>query len=104
HGATAGRGLAALPVDCSASPRVPGAPEQVGGVGPSSALYRGASRPRPTFASHGFYLISAGCSHLARCLSCPAPKRMRKCAHLMKTEQPRNLGYVQLGIIEVTNR
>jgi hypothetical protein len=29
---------------------------------------------------------------------------MRECAHLTKTEQPRNLGYVQLGIIEVTNR
>src|SRR5215831_9791161 len=29
---------------------------------------------------------------------------MRECAHLMKTEQPRDLGYMQLAIIEVTNR
>jgi len=29
---------------------------------------------------------------------------MRECAHLIKAEQPRNLGYMQLAIIEVTNR
>src|SRR5262249_52225836 len=28
---------------------------------------------------------------------------MRECAHLMKTEQPRDLGYMQLAVIEVTN-
>jgi len=28
---------------------------------------------------------------------------MRECAHLMKTEQPRNLEYMQLAVIEVTN-
>src|SRR5262249_57666708 len=43
------------------------------------------------------------CSHLARRLSGPALARMRECAHLMKTEQPRNLGYVQLAVIKVTN-
>jgi hypothetical protein len=40
--------------------------------------------------------ISAGCAHLARRLSGPALKRMRECAHLMKAEQPRNFGYMQL--------
>src|SRR5262244_670937 len=49
------------------------------------------------------YSISAGCSHLAWRLSGPALACMRECAHLMKTEQPRNLGYMQLAIIEVTN-
>src|SRR5262245_29361308 len=29
---------------------------------------------------------------------------MRECAHLTKAKQPRNLGDMQLGIIEVTNR
>src|SRR5262249_58185640 len=33
----------------------------------------------------------------------PALKRMRESAHLMKTEQPRNLGCMQLAVIEVTN-
>src|SRR6516165_4240179 len=47
--------------------------------------------------------ISAGCSHLARRLSGPAFACMRERAHLMKTEQPRDLGYMQLGVIEVTN-
>src|SRR5215469_6444483 len=49
------------------------------------------------------YSISAGCSHLARRLSGPALACMRECAHLMKAEQPRDLGYMQLAIIEVTN-
>src|SRR5262245_13018802 len=48
--------------------------------------------------------ISAGCSHLTWGLSGPAFERMRECAHLMKAEQPRNLGYMQLAVIEVTNR
>src|SRR5262245_60219290 len=34
----------------------------------------------------------------------PALERMRECAHLMKTEQPRDLGDMQLAVIEVTNR
>src|SRR5215813_5921878 len=46
----------------------------------------------------------AGCPHLARRLSGPALECMRECAHLMKTEQPRDLGYMQLAVIEVTNR
>src|SRR5215467_2199817 len=46
---------------------------------------------------------SAGCSHLARRLSGPALACMRERADLMKTEQPRDLGYVQLAVIEVTN-
>src|SRR5262245_37012310 len=28
---------------------------------------------------------------------------MRERAHLMKTEQPRNLGYMQLAVVEITN-
>ena len=52
----------------------------------------------------GTFSISAGSSHLPRRLSCPALVCMRECAHVTKAEQPRNLGYVQLGIIEVTNR
>jgi hypothetical protein len=28
---------------------------------------------------------------------------MRECAHLMKAEQPRNLGYMQLAVIKVTD-
>src|SRR5262245_66235253 len=47
---------------------------------------------------------SAGCSHLAWRLSGPALKRMRERAHLMKTEQPCDLRYMQLAVIEVTNR
>src|SRR5262249_14157601 len=50
------------------------------------------------------YSISAGCSHLARGLSGPAPACMRECAHLRKAEHPRNLGYMQLAVVEVTNR
>src|SRR6476660_9865714 len=29
---------------------------------------------------------------------------MRECTHLVKAEQPRNLGYMQLAVVEVTNR
>src|SRR5262245_5173684 len=29
---------------------------------------------------------------------------MRECAHLSKAEHPRNLGYMQLAVVEVTNR
>src|SRR6516164_875303 len=47
--------------------------------------------------------ISAGCPHPPRRLSGPAFECMRERAHLMKTEQPRNLGYMQLAVIEVTN-
>ena len=47
--------------------------------------------------------ISDGCSHLPRRLSGPALERMRECAHLMKTEQPRDLGDMQLAVVEVTN-
>src|SRR5262245_24467502 len=47
--------------------------------------------------------MSAGCSHLAWRLASPALERVRECAHLMKAEQPRNLGHVQLAVIKVTN-
>src|SRR5215470_12093447 len=40
---------------------------------------------------------------LARRLSGPALERMRERADLMKTEQPRDLGYMQPAVIEVTN-
>src|SRR5215467_10193415 len=46
---------------------------------------------------------SAGCSHLARRLSGPALACMRERADLMKTEQPRNLGCMQLAVVEITN-
>src|SRR5215471_14355156 len=45
----------------------------------------------------------AGCPQLARRLSGPSLECMRECAHLMKAEQPRNLGHVQLAVIKVTN-
>jgi hypothetical protein len=48
-------------------------------------------------------LRAAGCSHLARRLSGPAPECMREGTHLMKAEQPRNFRYMQLAVIEVTN-
>src|SRR5215468_8568970 len=54
--------------------------------------------------ARGICSISVGCSHLARRLSGPAFVCMRECAHLMKTEQPRDLGDMQLAVIEVTNR
>src|SRR5262249_54047158 len=58
---------------------------------------------RSATAREKCHSISAGCSQLARRLSGPALERMRECAHLMKTEQPRDLGYMQLAVIEVTN-
>src|SRR5262245_22956086 len=48
--------------------------------------------------------ISVGRSQLARRLSSPSLKCMSECAHLMKAEQPRNLGYMHLAVVEVTNR
>src|SRR6516162_5372022 len=52
--------------------------------------------------ARGICSISAGCSYLARRLSGPALERMRECAHIIKAEQPRDLGYMQLAVIEVT--
>jgi hypothetical protein len=46
----------------------------------------------------------AGYPHLTRRLSSPALACVRECAHLMKAEQPRNFRYMQLAVIEVTNR
>src|SRR4029077_13295287 len=43
------------------------------------------------------------CSYLARRLSGPALERMRECAHLTKAEQPSNLGYMQLAVIDIMN-
>src|SRR5262249_49195242 len=45
----------------------------------------------------------AGRPHLAWRLSSPALACMRECAHVTKAQQPRNFGYMQLAIIEVTN-
>src|SRR5262249_38252315 len=59
---------------------------------------------RGTVTVCGTCSISASCSHLARRLAGPALVCMRECAHLTKAKHPRNLGYVQLAIIEVTNR
>src|SRR5260221_9990935 len=55
-------------------------------------------------SGHDICSIRAGCSYLARRLSGPALERVRECAHLIKAKQPRNLGYMQLSLIEVTNR
>src|SRR5262249_12430683 len=66
------------------------------GVRASSGLSPG---PQPVSCS-----ISASCSHLARRLSGPALECMRECTDLVKAEQPRDLGYMQLAVIEVTNR
>src|SRR5262249_34989839 len=46
---------------------------------------------------------SARSPDFARRLFGPALERMRERPHLMKTHQPRDLGYMQLAIIEVTN-
>ena len=48
-------------------------------------------------------VISGGCPHLARRLSGPPLECMRECTHFVKAEQPRNLGYMQLGVIKVSN-
>src|SRR5262245_66044224 len=53
--------------------------------------------------ARGICSISVGCPHPPRRLSGSAFECMRECADLVKTEQPRNLGYMQLAIIEVTN-
>src|SRR5262245_23275246 len=52
---------------------------------------------------HGRCSIGASCPHLARRLARPALVCVREGAHLMKTEQPRNLGYMQLAVLEVTD-
>jgi hypothetical protein len=62
------------------------------------------TRQMTTGLNNECYSISAGCPHLARRLSGPAFACMRERADLMKTEQPRDLGYMQLAVIEVTNR
>src|SRR5262245_5537184 len=49
-------------------------------------------------------LIGVGRSQLARRLSSPPFECMSECAHLMKAEQPRNLRYMHLAVVEVTNR
>src|SRR5258708_2773688 len=59
---------------------------------------------RDCLSAHGPCSIRACSSHLAQRLSGPALERVREGAHLMKAEQPRNLGYMQLAVIEVTNR
>ena len=43
-----------------------------------------------------------GCTHPARRLSGPPLECMRECTHFAKAEQPRNLGYLQLGVIKVS--
>src|SRR5215831_3567908 len=58
---------------------------------------------RSATAQEECYSISAGCSHLAWRLSGPTFACMRERADLMKTEEPRDLGYMQLAVIEVTN-
>src|SRR5580704_5536188 len=45
---------------------------------------------------------SVACSHLARRLSGPAFASMRECAHVIKAEQPGDLRYMHLTVIEVT--
>ena len=42
--------------------------------------------------------------HLARRLSGPTLECMRECAYLLKTKQPRNLGYMKLAVTKITNR
>src|SRR5262245_9886060 len=60
---------------------------------------------RPCSArGHGLCSISAGRSPLARCLAGPTLVCVRECAHLTKAKQPRNLGYMQLAVLEVPNR
>ena len=47
--------------------------------------------------------IGVGRSQLAWRLSSPPLECMSECTHLMKAEQPRNLGYMHLAVVEVTN-
>jgi hypothetical protein len=42
--------------------------------------------------------------HLAWRVSGPTFARMCECAHLLKTEQPRDCGYMQFAVIEVADR
>src|SRR5262245_49839254 len=48
--------------------------------------------------------IGVGRSQLARRLSSPSLECMSESAHLMKAQKPRNLGYMHLAVVEVTNR
>src|SRR5262249_18107292 len=64
-------------------------------------LHRARSSSSGLAKSEG---LSGGCPHLARRLSSPPLECMRECAHLVKAEQPRNLRYMQLAVIKVTNR
>ena len=64
-------------------------------------LHRARGRPCRLAKSEG---LSGGCPHLAGRLSSPPLECARECAHLVKAEQPCNLGYVQLGVIKITNR
>ena len=47
--------------------------------------------------------LSTSCPHLARRLSCPALERIRECAAPREAEQPRDLRYMQLAVVEVTD-
>src|SRR5262245_30833513 len=59
---------------------------------------------KPARPSVVFSQLGVGRSQLARRLSSPSLECISECAHLMKTEQPRNLGYMHLAVVEVTNR
>jgi len=65
---------------------------------------RHSSAVRQHVSRRKHVLISAACPNLTRGLSGPALECMRKSAHLLKAEQPRNLGYMQFAVIKVTNR
>jgi hypothetical protein len=62
--------------------------------GPASATV--ITRPPPCSNSR-----CGGCTYLARCLSGPPLECMSERTHFLKAEQPRNLGYMQLGVIKV---
>src|SRR5262249_41587202 len=64
-------------------------------------LHRARSRRCWLAKSEG---LSGGCPHLARRLSSPPLECVREAIHLLKTEQPRNLEYIYLAVIKVTNR
>src|SRR5262249_4024533 len=51
----------------------------------------------------GICSLSAGCPHLPERLSGPPLECMRESTDLVKAEQPRNLGYMQLGVIKVSS-
>src|SRR5262245_45503257 len=48
--------------------------------------------------------IGVGRSQLARRFSSPPLECVSECAHLVKAEQPRDLRYMHLAVVEVTNR